>query len=221
MTEVQIDAASVKKRRARIDRQPVPLALILSSPSTAVVALVVLALVVGAFYVGYERGLQAQADVVERLQDELEVTARLAERDAEPASKERARRAPQPRVATQVAKAVPVSSGTATVSARPAVAAAAERPPADVPRLRDDPPAGRYGIQVGAFKTLQEAREFVALHREAFRRLPVFVVSVNIPQKGVWHRVRVGALRSRRSATRLKSRLGPGVGAEALVVPYR
>ena len=94
-------------------------------------------------------------------------------------------------------------------------------PPPPSPALRTDPPPGRFGVQLGAFKTADEAAAFVAGHASAFDGLPVFVVTVRIRGRGTWHRVRVGAEQTRAAAAQLRDRLGRSMGGGGLIVGYR
>lgn len=82
-------------------------------------------------------------------------------------------------------------------------------------------PSGRFGVQLGAFKTPQEAKNFLKKYKNALKALPVFLVSVNLKARGQWTRVRVGAYKTHKAATKLKSDLAKLLPQGSIVVKYR
>lgn len=95
--------------------------------------------------------------------------------------------------------------------------------PSDVEALRFESraPSGRYGLQLGAFRSRDEAESFVRGHAPALSRWPIYVLESAVPGKGIWYRVRVGSFSSRRKADRVKRRLPRALRASALWVQYR
>ncbi len=87
--------------------------------------------------------------------------------------------------------------------------------------VRTQAPRGRHGIQLGAFSSLAEAQTFVRTYEEALKRHTVYVLTISVPGKGVWHRVRLGAYRRRRSAERARRRLPPNLRDGSILVTYR
>lgn len=73
--------------------------------------------------------------------------------------------------------------------------------------LRESPPgrSGSYAIQIGSFRSGKAAA--VLEEKLRARGYPVFVTTAQIPAKGVMHRVRVGAFRSREEALRFGKEL--------------
>jgi hypothetical protein len=90
-----------------------------------------------------------------------------------------------------------------------------------VVRARRDPPRGRWGVQVAAHPTVEEARAFVAAHGRALRALgPVYVLEREIDGT-TWFRVRVGGFSSRARAEAGRRRLPDELGAGAMIARYR
>jgi len=83
------------------------------------------------------------------------------------------------------------------------------------------PPAGFYGLQLGAFRSKEEARNFVSKNKKSLENLPVFLTAVRIKNRGQWTRVRAGALRTRKMALGLKAELAQNLKRGSIVVRYR
>ncbi len=64
---------------------------------------------------------------------------------------------------------------------------------------------GRYTIQVASVRETQNAQRLVATLRG--KGYPAYQVRVNVPGKGAWHRVRVGAFENRDAAVRMLIKL--------------
>lgn len=134
---------------------------------------------------------------------------------------------PKPAPSTRPAPLLAVGGAVSVGGAPPALALgapeAAPAPAAPSPRLgkieRALPDRG-YGLQLGAFDSEAEALRFLGTHAEALGERTVYVVPTELPGRGTWYRVRVGAERSRREADQLRGKLGE-LGAEALVVSHR
>lgn len=67
---------------------------------------------------------------------------------------------------------------------------------------------GRYTIQVAAVKEIGNAERLVDKLRS--KGYPAYQVRVEMPGKGVWHRVRVGAFEKRAAADRMLAKLKAG-----------
>jgi len=92
--------------------------------------------------------------------------------------------------------------------------------PAPIP-IRDDPDPGRYGVQLGAFRDLAEAKSFVETNRAQVAELPVFILPASIPGRGTWYRVRIGEVSSQESAEAIRDALPADLARNALIVAYR
>jgi cell division septation protein DedD len=82
-------------------------------------------------------------------------------------------------------------------------------------------PSRGYGLQVGAFESEAEARAFIEARASDVGALPVYVVASEVPGRGRWFRVRLGAFSSRGAADAARERLGAELKALAMVVGYR
>jgi cell division septation protein DedD len=76
-------------------------------------------------------------------------------------------------------------------------------------------------VQLGAFRSLEEASAFVTAHAAALEEVPLHVVTAEIPGRGTWYRVRAGAAKTREDADQLRRSLPAEIGRDALIVPYR
>ena len=123
-----------------------------------------------------------------------------------------------PIAATQVA-ALPVAATQVAAEAGTPSPTVTPRPRVEI-ELSRSPPAGKFGVQVGAFASEADARRFVRKHAAAVYGLPVFVVEASIKGK-TWYRVRVGAEASRRKASSLRKRLPGALAANSMVTAYR
>ncbi|HZH04045.1 MAG TPA: SPOR domain-containing protein [Myxococcaceae bacterium] len=99
--------------------------------------------------------------------------------------------------ASEAKKASPVAGPVATRGVTPDSDAAA--------RAKDKRPAeaaanGPYSLQLSASQNKAEADRFAAKLRD--RGYAPYIVEVNVPQKGVWYRVRMGSFPSKDAAQR-------------------
>jgi cell division septation protein DedD len=67
---------------------------------------------------------------------------------------------------------------------------------------------GRYTIQVAAVQASGSAERLVAQLRK--KGYPAYQVRIQVPGKGAWHRVRVGAFKNRAAADRMLAKLKAG-----------
>lgn len=114
-------------------------------------------------------------------------------------------------------------------SGAPEPAMASPAPPKDldpfdmlqeVPGYAREAPAGRYGIQVGAFPSIDEAEAFLVEHQAGAWGLPLFLTEALISGES-WHRVRVGAFKDRGDAERRREAQFEVFVPGAMVVRYR
>lgn len=91
-------------------------------------------------------------------------------------------------------------------------------PPLAVERVS---PKRGYGLQLGAFETEADAERFVRTHAAQLERRRTFLLTSEVPGRGVWHRVRWGRFKTKRLARRGKAELGETVRDVAIVVSYR
>jgi cell division septation protein DedD len=82
-------------------------------------------------------------------------------------------------------------------------------------------PSAEFGVQLGAFPDVAEARRFVMRHARELMRTKIRIVPTQIPGRGTWHRVRIGAFISRTEADELRRRLSPDLKESAIVVSYK
>jgi cell division septation protein DedD len=66
-------------------------------------------------------------------------------------------------------------------------------------------PAGDYAIQVSAFRSLEQASELKS--RLSKKGYGAYVQSVDLSDKGMWHRVRIGYFRDKDGAERAAGEL--------------
>ncbi len=59
-------------------------------------------------------------------------------------------------------------------------------------------PRPAYALQAGAFSTARDAA--ILASRLQGRGLPAYTTSTTLPQRGTWHRVRIGPYANRRAA---------------------
>jgi cell division septation protein DedD len=78
-----------------------------------------------------------------------------------------------------------------------------------------------YGVQTGAYPTLDAARASVAAFQDVLDTQRVFIVPVEIKGRGLWHRVRIGAFTSKTDAEALKRSLPDEIARGAMVVSYK
>lgn len=107
------------------------------------------------------------------------------------------------------------ASGEADAPASPAAAE-----PSPPPHLRRAP-AGRFGVQVAAYPTIEEAEAFLVEHRAALEAAgPVHVIQREV--KGdTWFRIRLGSHPGAAAAEAARAALPRELGAGAMVVRYR
>jgi hypothetical protein len=100
-------------------------------------------------------------------------------------------------------------------------------PPPEAPKapvkidLRDRPPSGKYGIQIGAFPDRTEANEFLEKWAASLEGLPVHVLPAKVGSKGVWHRVRVGSFADDEAAQVSLRAMPEDLAKGSLVVRYQ
>lgn len=117
-----------------------------------------------------------------------------------------------------VAVAAPPGARAASAPATSAPSLAPTSPAVDV---RTRAPSRGYGVQLGAFETEAEARDFLATHAAGLARLPVFLVPTTLEGRGTWHRVRAGDVKTRAAAETLRTALAPELAARAIVVSHK
>lgn len=93
----------------------------------------------------------------------------------------------------RVSKPVPLK----TASPKPATGVA--------PQPKSAPSKGHFTLQVAAVKEAANAERLVSDLRK--KGYPAYQVRVEVPGKGVWHRVRVGAYENRAAADQMLNRL--------------
>lgn len=232
-----IDGVEVTARPRRVPSKRRQ-AFALGSTQLVFAASGALALAAGAFIGGYAMG---HADGVRsavpegRLAtlpagSEVVVTAAGASEPATAVPKAGPRRAVPSAAATSVAvvdrSAAPDRAAASDRLAPPKRAAPSTTAPAPTDGeavqivLSSDPPAGRFGVQIGAFASIADARRFVRRNAASIYGLPVFVVEAKIRGQ-TWYRVRVGAEQTRQQARVLKARLPTSLGAASMVTAYR
>jgi cell division septation protein DedD len=87
--------------------------------------------------------------------------------------------------------------------------------------LRRSAPSGSYGLQLGAYQSEPEAMAFIETNGEHLSGRPVYLISTTIPERGTWHRVRVGAFKHRQDAETLKKSLPAELVEGSIVVAYK
>jgi cell division septation protein DedD len=122
---------------------------------------------------------------------------------------------------TAQASAVVVASRGAHAAPPPPTSAAVFAPAPPAVDVRTRAPSRGYGVQLGAFETEAEARDFVAAHADGLARLPVFLVPTTLEGRGTWHRVRAGDVKTRAAADTLRAALAPELAARAIVVSHK
>lgn len=130
--------------------------------------------------------------------------------------------APEPRpAAPKAAPAPPAPADSAppapAAAPAPVPAPAAAPPPAPAPKPRalPAPREPAFAVQVGASQDPAEAARIV----EKFKAQRARVVAADIPGKGRWYRVRVGAFEDRASAEAYLKDLARETGAKGFVTP--
>jgi len=121
--------------------------------------------------------------------------------------------APDPRPVEPKAQPLPAATGP-TPTPAPAPQAAAPPPPAPRPAPAAEP---AFAIQVGSSQDPAEAARIA----EKFKAQRARVVAADIPGKGRWYRVRVGAFDDRPSAEAYLRDLARETGAKGFVTPGR
>jgi cell division protein FtsN len=87
--------------------------------------------------------------------------------------------------------------------------------------IRERPPRGRHGLQVGAFSDRQEAQRFLEAHAADFEGLPIYLPPAKVGSKGLWYRVRVGSFVDKEEAEKARRALPEDVAKGSMVVRYR
>ncbi len=125
-----------------------------------------------------------------------------------PSAKRVAKQPPKPARTEKGVQAKPVQAKKAPPkpSARPDKKPAARSVASDPGNVRKG--KGRYTIQVAAVKETGNAERLVAQLRS--KGYPAYQVRVEVPGKGAWHRVRVGAFENRAAADRMLAKLKAG-----------
>lgn len=119
--------------------------------------------------------------------------------------------APPPATPTATALPTPAPSPSPTPAAAPSVA-----PPLPAPKPRPPPAAEpAFAVQVGASQDPAEAARIA----EKFKAQRARVVAADIPGKGRWYRVRVGAFEDRASAEAYLRDLVRETGVKGFVTP--
>lgn len=201
-------------------------------------ALAVIAAFGAGWWVG-QRGGPSSAGRASPLDTTPQVAAAVT--PVTPVTPPRAVVAPTTTTSSAVARvSLVVSSSTAGGSASPAPdsavvavppgAHASSAPPTSAPGgvpaapdvdVRTRAPSRGYGVQLGAFETEAEARDFVAAHAAGLARLPVYLVPTTLEGRGTWHRVRAGDVKTRAAAETLRAALAPELAARAIVVSHK
>jgi hypothetical protein len=76
-------------------------------------------------------------------------------------------------------------------------------------------------VQIGAFATVEEAEDFARAHASWIAHEPIYLLPAEIPGRGTWIRVRIGAAKSRDAAEVILRGLPLDLGKGAMVVSYR
>lgn len=110
--------------------------------------------------------------------------------------------APTPDLKERVANLLQESGKEAVVpqkaqpqTAQPQPQAQPAQPP---PVIQTAPANAHFSIQVGSYENVDEAHSMVQVWKE--KGYPAFLVSADIPDKGRWYRVRIGAFEDKDSA---------------------
>lgn len=122
---------------------------------------------------------------------------------------------------TTSAPVAAVAQPGAHAASAPPSSASSRAPASPAVDVRTRAPTRGYGIQLGAFETEAEARDFVAAHAAGLARLPVFLVPTTLEGRGTWHRVRAGDVKTRAAADALRAALVPELAARAIVVSHK
>ncbi|MFL5356964.1 SPOR domain-containing protein [Archangium sp.] len=118
-------------------------------------------------------------------------TAKAAE--PRPAETKVAESKPAPHPGKVEPAPVPTRTTTPQGGLKDAIARATQKPTEAVP-------GGAFTLQISAFQNRPEAERFAAKLRD--RGYAPYIVSVEIPQKGTWYRVRMGSFASKDAAAR-------------------
>jgi cell division septation protein DedD len=124
--------------------------------------------------------------------------------------------------AEPVAAAPAVKGSQATTPATAAVPAPAAQPEPEAPASAASPsaPTGRFAVQVGSYNNSSEANERVSKLRAS--GFTARAAAVDLPQRGIWHRVYVGGFDTREEAARHANELrAKGVAPTGLVVEVK
>jgi len=127
---------------------------------------------------------------------------------------------PKPSPTPPAAPAPQSPTPTATPASTPTTPATPTTTPLPTPKLTGAPvpaaePRGAFAIQVGASQDLGEAHRIL----ERFKGHRGRIVAAEIPGKGRWYRVRLGAFETRQDAERYLSDLARETGAKGFVAP--
>jgi DedD protein len=126
---------------------------------------------------------------------------------------------PEPEVVPEEAKPKPTEPETVPVKV-----AVTEKPipqpdekaiKKEEPKREKTEQAGRYTVQVAAFKNVDRARELIVYLKK--KGYDAYQATAHLPDKGTYHRVRIGHFTNKKEAVRLVSKLGKN-NLEAVVV---
>jgi cell division septation protein DedD len=116
---------------------------------------------------------------------------------------------------------VPVAAAKLTKTPVPAETSAAPAPRALDLEIGPAAPSAQFGVQLGAFPELSEAKRFVESHARELADKKIRIVPIRISGRGTWHRVRIGSFEARTDADEARRRLPPELREGAIVVSYR
>lgn len=95
-------------------------------------------------------------------------------------------------------------------------AAAKAEAPKEAPVRSDKAPKGKFSVQVGSYQSTSEAT--ASLNEWKKKGYEAFMAVGQVPQKGIWYRVRIGGFETRGEAERFLEKLKNKEKVSALVV---
>ncbi len=98
----------------------------------------------------------------------------------------------------------------------PTIEVKKEPPAPPAPEVTTSQPTGKYSIQVGSYQSEEEANAKVGLWKE--KGYSAFMEVGQIPDKGIWYRVRIGGFPTREKAQEFLDQFKTKEKTEALVV---